>query len=226
MNVRKIVTNLDDDELVVGIYRQFALAFFWHWLGAILFLLSPFFLLYPLLRFHGWGSGILTGLFFIGFFWLGRTWRIWYYSIMVSTDKRLVIIDQKGTFDRQVSQVSLDKINDISYRKKGLIQTIFNIGTLYIQISGALERTEIYNLLDPARCQKELFALKGEYHHQGAEFTEADLMSIIREIRSRVGEDRWREIQEGEWSLKKELIEEVGSEDSKKARAIEQFFQK
>ncbi len=225
MNIRKVVTNLDDGEEPVEIYRQFALAFFWQWAGGLFFLLSPFFFLYPLLRIGGWGSLIMAFLFLIGLSWLFRTWKIWYYSIMLATDKRLVIVDQKGMFDRQVSQVELDKINDISYRKRGLVQTIFNIGTLYIQISGSLERTEIYNILDPALCQKELFAIKNEsLRERSREFTESELLSIIKEIRSRIGEERWKVIQNGNWEAKKELIKEFGSKDSQRARAIEQFF--
>jgi hypothetical protein len=225
MDIRKIVYNLDDDEEVHGIYHQFPLAFAWQWIGGLIVLLFPFFILFLVLPWGIIGTIILVILFLIGFFWLFRTWRIWYYSILVTTDRRLVIVEQKGILDRAVSQMNLDKINDISYRKRGIIDTTFNVGTLFIQISNSQQKTELKNIQNPARRQQELFGLQGDYVEESVEeFKEEDLFGIIKEIRSRIGERRWQRIQEGNWHDKKKFIEEVGEEDDDKARAIEQFF--
>jgi membrane protein YdbS with pleckstrin-like domain len=225
MDIRKIVRNLDDDEEVHGIYHQFPLAFIWQWIGGITVILSPFFFLYLVLPWGTIGSAILVLLFLIGFFWLFRTWRLWYFSILIMTDRRLVIVEQQGILDRSVSQVNLDKINDISYRKRGIIETSFNVGTLFIQIANSQEKIELENIRFPSKRQQELFGLQGDYVEESIdEFKEEDLFGIIKEIRTRVGERRWQRIQEGNWHDKKKFIKEVEEEDSGKARAIEQFF--
>jgi len=227
MDIRKIVHNLDDDEEVHGIYHQFWLAFFWHWSGGFIILMSPFFLLYLFLQWGAIGSALLVVLFAIGAFWLFRTWRIWYFSMLVMTDRRLVIIDQRGILDRAVSQVNLDKINDISYRKRGALQTIFDVGSMFIQISNSPDKIELKNIYDPSKRQQELFGLQGDYIEESVEeFAEEDLFGIIKEIRTRVGERRWQRIQEGNWEDKKKFIKEVDQKDHDKARAIEQFFGK
>ncbi|MBU2575908.1 PH domain-containing protein [Patescibacteria group bacterium] len=162
MNIRRIIHNLDDDEEVHGIYHQFWLAFFWHWLGGFIILMSPFFFLYLFLQWGAIGSGLLIALFVIGAFWLFRTWRIWYFSIIAMTNKRVIIIDQSGIMDRAVSQVDFDKIYDVSYRHKGILQTISHVGSLFIT-PGSFEKIELKNMHAPAEIQHLIFKLQKEY---------------------------------------------------------------
>ena len=227
MDIRKIVHNIDDDEEIHGMYHQFWLAFFWQWLLSLVVLLSPFFFLYLFIQWGAIGSAFLVVIFLIGLLWLGRTWRIWYFSMLVMTDRRLVILDQRGILDRAVSQVNLDKINDISYRKRGILQTVFNVGSLFIQISNSPDKIELKNIYDPGKRQQELFGLQGDYIEESVdEFTEDDLFGIIKEIKTRVGQRRWQSIQEGDWDKKKKFIKEMSEEDRQKAKAVEQFFGK
>lgn len=206
-------------------YRPVAMVHFWHWLGASLVFLSPFFFLYLLLRWGKVGLIILSLLFIVGASWLLRTYRLWRQSMMVLEDDKIIIINQTGIFDRTVSQIQLDKINDISFRKKGLWQTIGNFGSIAIQVSSSPEKLIINNLKRPELIQKELCAAQEEFSSQDAhEFSEAELLGIIREIRGRIGEPRWRQIQKGNWKLKQNLIDEVGETDKNKAEAIEHFF--
>tara|TARA_B100001964_G_C13846391_1_gene428151 strand:- start:96 stop:542 length:447 start_codon:yes stop_codon:yes gene_type:complete len=144
--------------------------------------------------------------------------------MLVLTDKRLIIINQLGSFDRSVSQVELENTLDISYRKKGFLQTLFNFGSIKIQVTG-LEKLEVINLPNPSLIQQDIFDLRDEHSKETVEeFSEADLLSVIKEIRSRIGENRWKIIQEGDWELKQELIDEVSDENKSQAKAIEQFF--
>jgi membrane protein YdbS with pleckstrin-like domain len=225
MDIRKLVRNIKDEEEVVGVFHQFWISLFWHWIGGLLILLAPFFFLYLFLRWGTIGSAILVILFLIGFFWLLRTWRVWKYTMLVLTDERLIVVNQVGFFDRSVSQVDLGKINDVSYRKKGFLQTIFRFGSIAIQASG-LEKIVLNNLSNPSFIQQEIFNLKNKFDNREiVEYSESDLLAIMREIRSRVGENRWKTILEGDWELKQELIDEFkDEEDSEKANAIEQFF--
>jgi hypothetical protein len=163
MDIQKVVRNLDDDEQIHGVYHQFPLARIGSWIGSFLVLLSPFFFLSVFLPWGTIGSVFLVVLFLIGLFWLVRTWRMWYFSMLVMTDRRLVIVDQRGVLDRAVSQMNLDKINDISYRKKGILQTMFNVGSLFIQISNSNEKVELKNIHNPSIRQQELFSLQGDY---------------------------------------------------------------
>jgi len=162
MNVRRIIHNLDDDEEVLDAYHQFWLSFFWKWLfGGIIFL-SPFFFLYLFMQWGAIGSGLLIGLFLIGSFFLFRTWRIWYFTFIAVTNKRLIMVDQNGILDRGVSQVDLDKIYDVSYRSRGILQSLFHVGNLSIT-PGSFEKMELKNMRYPANIQSQIYKIQKEY---------------------------------------------------------------
>jgi len=224
MDIRRVVRNLKDEEEVRGVHHQFWMSLFWHWAGGIVVFFAPFFFFYLFLRWGTIGSVLIGVLLATGSFWLLRTYRLWRYTMLVISNERLIIVNQFGFFDRSVSQVELDKINDVSYRKKGLLQTICNYGTVNVQASG-VEKVELKSLRHPSFVQQEIFDLQEEYAGREVEsFSETDLLAIIREIRSRVGDRRWKSIVEGDWEVKQELIDEMKDEDTEKARAIEQFF--
>jgi len=162
MNLRKIITNLDDDEDVIALYRECFLAFFWNWFFGFAILLSPFFFLFLFIRWGAWGSLLLLGLFVFGLLIIFKTWRLWYFSFIAMTNKRVIMIKQNGILDRSVSQVDLDKIYDVSYRHKGILQTIFNVGSLYIT-PGDFEKVELKNMDRPAEIQSKILKLQKEY---------------------------------------------------------------
>lgn len=213
------------DENIQAVYRPIALAYFWQWLGAGLVFLAPFFFLYLLLRWGKVGLIILGALFIAGSYWLLRTVRLWRGNRLEIEEDQITIINQLGFFDRTVSKVKLDKINDVSYRKNGFLQTLGNCGSVHIQVSASPEKLVVRNLKKPELVQAALYAAQNNFSEQGSsDFTEAELLSVIREIRSRIGPDRWKQIQKGDWKLKRNFIKEVGESDKNKAEAIEQFF--
>ncbi|OGY92291.1 MAG: hypothetical protein A3H70_03575 [Candidatus Komeilibacteria bacterium RIFCSPLOWO2_02_FULL_48_11] len=152
----EVLPILKENETVRGVYHQFVLAYFWQWLGGAVVFLSPFFFLYLILKWGPTGQALLAVLLVIGLFWLGRTYRLWSGSRFVITTEKIMNISQLGFFDRTVSQILLDKINDVSYRKKGFWQTVFNYGTLAIQVSASPEKLVVKNIRQPAAVQQAL----------------------------------------------------------------------
>jgi hypothetical protein len=66
----------------------------------------------------------------------------YYLSLQIVTDKRLIDVDQRGLFNREVNELALEKIEDISYKPSGVWGTIFNYG--YVSVQTAAEAsTEI-----------------------------------------------------------------------------------
>jgi len=227
MPTDEITTVLKENETIRGVYHQFVLAYFWQWLGGFIVFLLPFFFLYLMLKWGPTGIVLLVVLLVIGLFWLGRTYRLWYGSRFVVTDEKIFSINQLGFFDRTVSQILLDKINDVSYRKRGFWQTVFNYGNIAVQVSASPEKLIIKNIRQPDKVQQALYDAQEENSSKSiAEYSGAELLAIIREIRGRIGEPRWRQIMRGNWKLKQDLIDEVGEMDKEKAEAMEKFFRR
>lgn len=60
-------------------------------------------------------------------------WTNYYLDVWYITEKRIIDVDQKGLFHREVSNLRFDKIQDISVEVKGIIPTFLNFGDLRVQ---------------------------------------------------------------------------------------------
>ena len=134
----------------------------------LVLLLVPFFILFVIALFPSQllildvSLGEYTGL--IAFFlsaWSLLTlmvgfaiWTHYYLDMWIITDRRIILIDQVGFFNRNVSVFRLERLQDIKFYIKGIIPTILNFGTLRVQTAGALESNfKTSGLPDPRGLQ-------------------------------------------------------------------------
>lgn len=59
-------------------------------------------------------------------------WALWYYDVYVVTSERIVEVRQKGLFHREVKEVDLSKIQDITYSVSGFLSTVMEIGNVNV----------------------------------------------------------------------------------------------
>ena len=86
-------------------------------------------------------------------YWL-RSWIGWHYSIYVLTNQRLMVVKQNGLFTREVVDLALHNIQNVSYKIKGVQGAMFGFGTLNIETlsgSGGLKLSFVYK---PVKLQK------------------------------------------------------------------------
>ena len=65
-----------------------------------------------------------------------KIWTDYYLDVLIVTDKRVIDIEQKGFFNRDVATLGLDKVQDIRVRVGGIMATFFDFGELTIQTAG------------------------------------------------------------------------------------------
>ncbi len=61
------------------------------------------------------------------------SWIMWYYSVFILTNQRLIQITQKGFFNKSVVDLGLGKIQSTNYEVKGIQATLLGFGTIMIQ---------------------------------------------------------------------------------------------
>ncbi|MEY2664924.1 MAG: hypothetical protein RLZZ480_29 [Candidatus Parcubacteria bacterium] len=66
-------------------------------------------------------------------------WTHYYLDLWVITDRRIIAVEQIHFFNRNVAIFRLERMQDIEFSVKGLIQTFFNYGTLTAQTAGHVE---------------------------------------------------------------------------------------
>ena len=87
------------------------------------------------------------------------SWTNYYLDLWILTDRRIIVIDQIGYFNRKVSNFRLERLQDITVSIKGLIPTLFNYGIIRAQTASASENNFIsYGLPDPRGLQSQIQA--------------------------------------------------------------------
>ena len=97
-------------------------------------------------------GGLLLGLVLFSYYFL-----MWYFTVYVVTNERIRQVTQRGLFGKDVVELRLAKIQNISYNIPGFFGEIFKFGTIVIQtfvgdlVIHKVERpSEIYNKLQDA----------------------------------------------------------------------------
>lgn len=60
-------------------------------------------------------------------------WSDYYLDVWIITNKRLIDIQQKGLFNRSVSELGMDKVQDVTIKVNGFVQTLLKFGSLEVQ---------------------------------------------------------------------------------------------
>jgi uncharacterized membrane protein YdbT with pleckstrin-like domain len=93
-------------------------------------------------------------------------WTNYYLDVWYITDKRIIDIDQKGLFYREVSNLRFDKIQDVTIEVRGLIATFLDFGDIRVQT--ASENSKDFFMSHAARPDK-IRKLIFEQHNKVAE---------------------------------------------------------
>lgn len=99
--------------------------------------------------------GILAWYLFVLAFSLEKFLN-WLFDVYIVTDRRIVDVDFFDLINKQVSETSLDKIQDTTFRLGGLFGTLFNYGDVLIQTAGTVPNFEFENVPSPGRVVKTL----------------------------------------------------------------------
>jgi uncharacterized membrane protein YdbT with pleckstrin-like domain len=69
----------------------------------------------------------------IGFLFFSYHFIMWYFTIYIVTDQRIRQVTQRGFFGKDVVELRLSKIQNISYNIPGFSGEVFGFGTIIIQ---------------------------------------------------------------------------------------------
>jgi len=73
----------------------------------------------------------------------------WYFNVYIVTDRRIVDIDFNGLLYKNISECSHDRVQDVTYKTGGLLQTLFDFGDVYIQTAAEQREFEFRSIPQP-----------------------------------------------------------------------------
>jgi len=158
-----------DDEQVVLFLRRHWFIFFTHILSVIgaiagLILVYIFFTEFfadfsqsgyfnLLLFFESLGTLFVWNLFFI-------LWLDFYLDAWIVTNERIININQRGFFNREISELKLTKIQDVTSEIVGFVPTILGFGDIIVQTAGEVERFEFHQIPNPNEVKNIIVELQ------------------------------------------------------------------
>lgn len=137
------------DEAIVRVVRSSWMHYRWPIFIWTMLLIISCFLIYPLLTLGLAGVVVLTLLIGAALLGLIRIGIIWSLNVFIITNRRIIDIDQKKVFEKHVAECPLENIQDIIYNKKGVLSTLFNVGTVVIHTGGGKGRIEFVDISKP-----------------------------------------------------------------------------
>src|SRR3989344_1980293 len=154
---------LDQDEILIKVFRKHIFHFLTQIFGLIIIALLPL-VAYPFVEsflFPDSPARFAYFSLFIHFMFLMVLWNIgfviwtdYYLDMWILTDKRLIDVEQKGLFSREVSSLRLDRIQDIKLQVLGLVHTFMGMGSVHVQTAGSEKEFVIHNIKKPEQVKE------------------------------------------------------------------------
>lgn len=107
---------------------------------------------------------------FLSLYYLGvwvfffQAWLDYYLDVWVITNERVLSLEQRGIFNRLVSELRLSRIQDVSSQVKGVWETFLHFGDVKVQTAGEEAHFVFYEVPDPYYVAERLMRLVDEWN--------------------------------------------------------------
>jgi len=78
----------------------------------------------------------------------------YYLDTWIITNERIINIEQEGLFHRTASELDLAAVQDTTAEIRGILQTVFTYGQVFIQTAGSKGRFHFKNIHDPEHVKE------------------------------------------------------------------------
>ena len=99
------------------------------------------------------------------FLWISffLQWTKYYLDVWYVTEKRIIDIAQKRIFDREISNLRFDKIQDVTIDVQGFIPTMLGFGNIKVQTAGEDNKDFMMNTVrNPDEVRRVIFSQHNE----------------------------------------------------------------
>lgn len=166
--MRHLFPGQQNDEVIELVVRE-------HWFFLVVRLLVVVLLFILLVAAQAYGPSIVPSLFtgtaakvvslfgqiylMILVFGVFLIWVFYYLNMQIITNLRIVDVDQHSLFSRSISELHIDKIEDVTSDSHGPFAVIFGYGNVYVQTAGTVDRFEFDRVPVPERIVKIILDL-------------------------------------------------------------------
>lgn len=88
----------------------------------------------------------------------------WYFNVGIVTNKRVIDIDLHAVIYKEITDAQLVKIEDITVKSGGYLQSLFDYGSIFVQTAGTAVNIEFNNVPYPTDAVQVINKLLGKKH--------------------------------------------------------------
>jgi uncharacterized membrane protein YdbT with pleckstrin-like domain len=81
-------------------------------------------------------------------------WMDTYLDVWTITNRRIISREQRGLFNRVVSELELYRVQDVTVEQKGVLATMLNFGDLHVQTAGEEKRFVFKDVGEPIKVAR------------------------------------------------------------------------
>jgi uncharacterized membrane protein YdbT with pleckstrin-like domain len=85
---------------------------------------------------------------------LFAVWTDYYLDIWIVTNRKLVSIDQIGLFNREISTLRMERIQDVTFSINGIVATLLNFGDIHVQTAAEEREFVMRGIAHPDRVKR------------------------------------------------------------------------
>ena len=86
----------------------------------------------------------------------------WFFDVLIVTDERIIDVDYYDLISKEITDASLDKIQDVTYKVSGVAKTIIDYGDVLVQTASEIPNIDFVAVPKPAIVVKILQNLRAE----------------------------------------------------------------
>ncbi len=86
----------------------------------------------------------------------GYAWFLWWNSMYLVTNQRIITMTQGSLWSRRIEDYALDKIQSVASDTQGPAGTLLNFGVVMLAIMGIKDRVELPYVEDPYTVQEKI----------------------------------------------------------------------
>ena len=178
--------NLNQDEKITLVVRKHWIAIVGQLAVYIVASLIPLILAGVLPFFIPNFSNLQTDKFvylftFVYSFWLMVLWLLSFFAwttyhldVWVVTTHRIFLVDQRGMFNREISSLTLDKIQDLTIDIEGFMPTMLKFGDILVETAGELKSFSFTNARDPEAMKIAINSVQKDFYRRPQPVTHVD----------------------------------------------------
>ena len=85
-------------------------------------------------------------------------WTHYFLDVWIVTDRRIIDIDQKSLFVREVSTLRIEKIQDVTMEIKGIVATVLDFGDITVQTAAEKREFLMKDIARPGHVKSRILA--------------------------------------------------------------------